>query len=348
MVSPQHNLLIASYLEEEHVKKIQQASSKIKVVYRPDLLRPPRYAADHKGEPIPRTRAQEQEWLALLSQADILFDFDQTHIEDLPEVAPNVKWLQATSSGIGQFVHKHRYDERMPSTVFTTARGVHAQPLAEFCMMVMLMFHKGVSRMLEEQQRHHWERYAATDLSDRTLVILGLGSVGQRTAQLAKAFGMYVIGMKRSSKHQSPADFQVDELYDQSKLTQVLPRAEHLVIITPHSSETEGLIGRKEINLLPRGCTFINIGRGAVVDEQALVSALKSGHIGAAGLDVFEVEPLPETSPLWDMPNVLISPHSASTSDRENGRITDLFIDNIKRFLDGRPMLNILDTQKKY
>ncbi|MEQ8714567.1 MAG: D-2-hydroxyacid dehydrogenase [Cyclobacteriaceae bacterium] len=347
----EHNifqLLIASYLEAEHVEKIKQVDHRINVIYRPDLLRPPRYSADHKGEPIPRSAAQEREWLSLLAQADILFDFDQTHIEDLPEVAPSVQWLQATSSGIGQFVHKNGYDTRMPNTIFTTAKGVHAQPLAEFCIMVMLMFHKGVPRMLEEQQRHHWERYAGTDLSGRTLVILGLGSVGQRTAQLAKAFGMHVIGVKRTIEGQSPRALSVDELYDQSMLSEVLPRAEHLVIITPQTPETEGLLGAHEIALLPKGCTFINIGRGAVVDEQALIKALQAGQIGAAGLDVFEVEPLPENSPLWDMPNVLISPHSASTSDRENSRITELFIENIKRFLDKRPLLNVLDIQKRF
>lgn len=347
-MEPIYQLLITSYLEEEHVEKIRQADPRINVIYRPDLLRPPRYAADHKGEPISRSAAQEQEWLDLLSTADILFDFDQTHIEDLPEVAPGVQWLQATSSGIGQFVHEHGYDTRMPNTIFTTAKGVHAQPLAEFCLMVMLMFHKGVPRMLSDQQRHQWERYAGTDLSGRTLVILGLGSVGQRTAQLAKAFGMHVIGVKRSVEGQSAAALSVDELYDQSMLTTVLPRAEHLVIITPHTPETEGLLGAKEIALLPEGCTFINIGRGAVVDEQALINALRSGQIGAAGLDVFQVEPLPENSPLWDMPNVLISPHSASTSDRENGRITTLFIENIRRFLNQQLLLNVLDTQKRF
>lgn len=348
MEQPTYQLLIASYLEEEHVNRIREVDPRINVIYRPDLLRPPRYAADHKGQPIPRHAAQEQEWLDLLSTTDILFDFDQTHIEDLPEVAPKVQWLQATSSGIGQFVHKHGYDLRMPDTVFTTAKGVHAQPLAEFCLMVMLMFHKGVPRMLREQQHKHWERYAGTDLSGRTLVILGLGSVGQRTSQLAKAFGMHVIGVKRSTAGQSASDLSVDELYDQSHLAEVLPQAEHLVIITPHTPETEGLLGQEQIALLPKGCTFINIGRGAVVDEQALVAALRSGQIGAAGLDVFQVEPLPENSPLWEMSNVLISPHSASTSDRENSRITDLFIENIKRFLDDKPLLNVLDTQKRF
>jgi phosphoglycerate dehydrogenase-like enzyme len=214
--------------------------------------------------------------------------------------------------------------------------------------MVMLMFHKGVPRILSEQQKHHWERYAGTDLSGRTLVILGLGSVGQRTAQLAKAFGMHVIGVKRSTEGQSAKDLSVDELYNQKHLSEVLPRAEHLVIITPHTPETEGLLGPDEIALLPEGCTFINIGRGAVVDEQALIQALQAGQIGAAGLDVFQIEPLPENSPLWEMPNVLISPHSASTSDRENGRITDLFIDNIKRFLNKQPLLNVLDTLKRF
>jgi phosphoglycerate dehydrogenase-like enzyme len=128
----------------------------------------------------------------------------------------------------------------------------------------------------------------------------------------------------------------------------VLKQAEYLVIIVPHTPETEKMIGAAEFALLPKGAIFINISRGAVIDEIALIKALKSGHLGGAGLDVFAEEPLPQSSPFWEMKNVLISPHSASTSDRENSRITDIFCENLHRFLENKTLINILDTEKLF
>ena len=142
------NVLIASFLEEEHVHRIGGVDPRIRVINEPDLLRPPRYPADHKGASRERTPAQEARWKELLATADVLFDFDQTHREDLPELAPNVRWIQSTSSGIGQFVAEMGYDKRMPNTVFTKASGVHGQPLAEFCLMVLLTFRKRLLRMV--------------------------------------------------------------------------------------------------------------------------------------------------------------------------------------------------------
>lgn len=342
------NVLIASYLEPEHVERIRQVDLRINVVYEPELLRRPRYAADHVGYPQPRTPAQEDRWLQLLRQADVLFDFDQTHPDDLPELAPNVTWIQATSAGIGQLVNKQHYDLRMPRTVFTTASGVHAVPLAEFCIMAVLMFNKGASRMARDQQRHNWERYAGTDLRDRTLGIVGVGKIGAEVARLSRAFGMTVLGTKRNTKGVDPASLQLDELYPLDDLPTLLKRSEYLVLIAPHTPETERMLGPAELALLPRGAFVINIGRGATIDEAALVAALRSGHLGGAALDVFVEEPLPADSPLWDMPNVLISPHSASTSDRENQRLTDLFCENLRRYLAGQPLLNVLNTEMLY
>ncbi len=343
-----YRLLIASYLEPEHVARIEALDARLEVIYEPDLLPVPRYAADHKGHPLTRSAADEARWRELLASADILFDFDPTHIEDLPELAPNVRWLQATSSGIGQFVARHRYAERMPHTRFTTAKGVHAQPLAEFCILSMLLFGKKLFRIQNDQARKHWERHAGTDLSGRTLVIVGLGAVGMELARLAGAFKMHVIGVKTKIEGLDPRAHQVDELVAADDLHQVLPRAQTLVLIAPHTTASEGMIGAAELELLPAESLFINIGRGALVDEPALVEALRSGHLAGACLDVFATEPLPKDSPLWEMPNVLISPHSASTSERENERITDLFLGNLRRFLDGEPLDNVLDTKRLY
>jgi glyoxylate/hydroxypyruvate reductase A len=344
MKASEHNVLICSYLEPEHVERIRQVDDRFNVIHEPELLRPPRYDADHHGDPnFQRTPDQERRWRGLLAQADILFDFDPTHRADLPELAPNARWIQATSAGIGQLVKGHRYDKRMPNTVFTTASGVHRRPLAEFVVMAMLMHYKGAPRMINAQQRRHWERYAGTDLEGRTLAIVGLGRVGAEIARMCRALGLTVIGTDVSS-----APEIVDRYYEISQLHAMLRQADVLVLMVPHTPQTEKMIGAKELALLPRGAYFINIARGAVVDQPALVEALRSGHLGGAALDVFSEEPLPPSSPLWGMPNVLVSPHSASTSDRENRRITDLFCDNLGRFLKGEPLRNILNTELMY
>jgi phosphoglycerate dehydrogenase-like enzyme len=211
----------------------------------------------------------------------------------------------------------------------------------------MLMHHKGALRMLRDKQHKHWERYAGTDLAGRTLVVVGVGSVGGEVAQNCKAMGMYVIGVDLC-RPSTDSETNLDEFYLVDSLHEVLPRAEHLVLIVPHTPQTERMIGAEALALLPKGAFLINIGRGAIVDEPALVAALRSGHLGGAGLDVFAQEPLPEESPLWDMPNVLVSPHSGSTSDRENGRLTDIFCENLRRFLAGEPLLNVLNTERMF
>ena len=338
----QYTLLITSYLKPEHVERIRRADERLRVIYEPDLLGKPRYAADHTA-PHTRTPADEARWRTLLAQADILFDFDPTHRKDLPDLAPNVRWIQATSAGIGQMVQQFGYATRMPNTVFTTASGVHARPLAEFVVMAVLIHFKGALRVIDHQARRHWERYAGTDLEGRVLALVGLGRVGSEVARLCRAMGMTVYGTDLN-----PAPDAVDRYFEPGQLSAMLPLADVLVVIVPHTPQTEKLIGARELALLPRGAFFINIARGQVVDESALVDALRSRHLSGAALDVFAEEPLPPGSPLWGMPHVLVSPHSASTSDRENGRIVDLFCDNLRRFLNGQPLRNVLDPPRMY
>ncbi len=344
MNATRYTVLICSFLEPEHVERIRRVDDRLNVIYAPELLHPARYAADHHGDPaFQRTPEQEERWRGLLARADILFDFDPTHRADLPDLAPHARWIQATSAGIGQLVNGRGYDTRMPNTIFTTASGVHARPLAEFVVMAMLMHYKGAWRMIGAKERRHWERYAGTDLEGRTLAIVGLGRVGSEIARTCRTLGMTVLGTDLTPS----AEF-VDGYYEPGRLSAMLSRADVLVVMVPHTPQTEKMIGARELALLPRGAYFINIARGAVVDEPALVEALRSGHLGGAALDVFAEEPLPPGSPLWGMPNVLISPHSASTSDRENARITELFCDNLRRFLRGETLRNVLNPERMY
>ncbi len=341
--TPTYNVLIASYLEPEYVEQIRQVDPRLNVIYEPTLIPVPRYPADHTGAPLTRAAEEEAQWRVLLAKAEILFDFDYTHREELPDLAPNLRWLQASSAGIGQFVKRMGYAERLPEATFTTASGVHARPLAEFCMMALLVHYKRLTHILADQARHHWERYAATDLEGRTLAVVGLGRVGQEVARMAKGLGMRTLGTRVSGSSEA-----VDQFFPAAQLHPMLAEADVVVLIVPHTPATDQLIDAAALAAMKTGAYLINIARGAVVDENALIAALQSGHLGGAALDVFATEPLPPESPLWTMPNVLVSPHSASTSDRENARLTDLFCDNLRRYLAGEPLRNVLDVARLY
>ncbi len=336
-------ILIASYLEAEYVEQIQREVPGVEVINRPDLLGKPRYIADHSAH-IERTPEQEAEWRALLAEAEILFDFDHSHLEDLPELAPRLKWIQATSAGIGQLVKRLRYGERT-DWIFTTASGVHARPLAEFALMAMLFFAKNYLYLQEEKANKHWARYCATELAGKTLSIIGLGRVGREVARLAKAFDMRVIGNRRDP---NKAIDYIDQLYPPNEIAPLLQQSDFLVLAVPHTPETERLIGAAELSALPKGAVLINVARGAVVDQDALIAALRDEHLAGAALDVFAVEPLPSDSPLWEMPNVIISPHSASTAETENAKITRIFCDNLRAYLSGQPLINVLNVERLY
>ncbi len=337
-------VLIASYLEPEHVTRIRAAApdAEVEVLYEPSLLPTPRYAADHYNT-IQRSRDGERQWRELLARADVLFDFDHGHFEDLPTVAPRVRWVQATSAGIGQLLRRTGLDRS--DIVFTTASGVHAVPLAEFAALAMLYFAKQVPRLLLQQREHRWERFAGRELRGRTVAIVGLGKIGMEVARVSRALGLRVTGTRRGSP---VADAAVDAQRPLGELRELLADADFVVLAVPHTAETEGLIGAAELSVMRRGAVLVNIARGKVVDEPGLIEALRSGQLGGAALDVFAQEPLPPESPLWDMPNVLVNPHSASTADSENAKLTDLFRENLRRYLDGQPLLNVFDRARGY
>jgi phosphoglycerate dehydrogenase-like enzyme len=240
------------------------------VVYEPELLRPSRCPADHTGAPAERTPEQKRRWRELLGRAEVLFDFDYTHIDELPELATNVRCVQATSAGIGQFVRRTRYAERMPSTVFTTASGVHARPLAYFCLMAMLAFAKGWARMAADKRARRFKCHTGIELDGRTLGIVGVGKIGVEVPRVARFFGMRVVSTKRRAKGVDPASLNLDVLYPPEGSPELLAQSEFLVLVAPHTDATAGLIGAAELALLPRGAVLINIGRSALVDEQGL------------------------------------------------------------------------------
>jgi glyoxylate/hydroxypyruvate reductase A len=203
---------------------------RLRVAYEPHLLPPSRFVADHVGHPFERPEEDEKGWTSLLVEAEILFDFDRSHLGDLPERAPLLKWIQATSAGIDQLVAQYRYAERMPETLFTTASGVHAIPLAEYAPMSILMFRRRVPEMLADQRERRWEPFASTDLTERSLAVVGMGSIGRQVAGVASEFGMWTIGVKRTVAGVDPDALHLDALYGLDELHEALRGAEHVVL----------------------------------------------------------------------------------------------------------------------
>ena len=338
-------ILIASPLESEHVERIAAAApGQVEVIYAPDLLPVPRYVADHTGRPRDLSPEQRARWLAHLRDADILFDFDWLAPERLVVHAPRLRWVQCTSAGIGERLRRTGLiDSKL---VFTTAAGVHASALAEFVILGLLYFYRDVPRLQRMQRAHHWERYTNKELAGRRALVVGLGAVGRTIAQRLAALGLEVWGARRTLDGPPPEG--VSRTLPLADLASVLGQIDALILACPLTPETEGLIGAGEIAAMPEGALLVNVARGRVVDEPALIQALRDKRLGGAALDVAEVEPLPVDNPLWDLPNVLISPHSASTVDAENRRIVDIFLANLRRYLDGLPLLNRFDRARGY
>jgi glyoxylate/hydroxypyruvate reductase A len=344
MTMPTVRVLVASPLEPHLIDRIRGVDPRLDVVYRADLLGRPRYQGDHTA-PAKHTPQQEAEWARLLAEAEVMFDLLRPGGEGLPRRASRLRWIQLSSSGIGQLVE--RTGLAASPVIVTNAAGIHATPLAEFVLFAMLYFAKRMPRVLADQRRHHWERFALDTLPGKTLGIVGLGRVGQGIARMARAVGLRVLATRRTGAGGSGLH-DVDQVFPPSGLHHLLSASDYVVLIVPLTRETAGLLGEAELGAMKPGAVLINLARGQIVDEAALIRALQSGHLGGAALDVFAVEPLPPDSPLWDLPNVLVTPHSMSTAVEENELLVDLFCDNLRRYLDGTPLLNVFDRGRGY
>ncbi|MFC4550870.1 MULTISPECIES: D-2-hydroxyacid dehydrogenase [Halorussus] len=251
--------------------------------------------------------------------------FPAERIDDAPEL----RWVQALSAGVDG------YDLDALSNAgvaLTSASGVHSQPIGEQVLAYALMFERNVQKGMNQQHRGVWENYGGKEFRDETVGILGLGEIGGRVAELAGAFGTEVIGTKRTPETAPDA---VDEAFGPDGLYEVLSRADYVVVSCPLTDETRGLLGEEEFRTMRSSAVLINVARGEIVDEVALTEALQEGHIRGAALDVFEEEPLPPESPLWDLSNVVVTPHMAGSTPHYWTRCADLFAENYERFVAG-------------
>ncbi|MEH1812060.1 MAG: D-2-hydroxyacid dehydrogenase [Nostoc sp.] len=256
--------------------------------------------------------------------------------------APALRWQQSPSAGVNHILTPTFLQKDI---ILTNGAGVHAIPISEFVLAFMLYHAKNLRKLQTLQNEHTWVRGVfLEELADATLLILGTGNIGQAIASRAKAFGVTVWGSRR---HPEPLP-NFDKVVGADEWRSLLPAADYVVIATPLTPETKGLIDEAALRSMRQSAYLINIARGAIVDEAALLTALREGWIAGAGLDTVATEPLPPESPLWSLPNAFITPHCSALSPRLRERIAQLFIDNLQRYQNGQPLRNIVDKQAGY
>lgn len=296
-------------------------------------------AASRRHAVFARVRVVQSGAPEELARAEIVLGtaFDPT---TLPSRAPLLRWIQALSAGVERLAPL--LDARY---LLTNVSGVHGPKGGEYALACLLALNHGLQRFVTSQRRHAWEPFFTTPIVGKTLVIIGAGALGRAVAREARRHGMRIVGVNTSGRR--VAGF--DEVVKTTGLLRVLARADFLVVTLPKTPDTVGLIDREAIRRLPDHCGVVNIGRGAVIDHDALVGRLRAGTLAGAVLDVFEHEPLPADSPLWDVPNLIISPHCGiDDASAYIDRGLDVFAANLERYLDGRRLLNVVDLDRGY
>ncbi len=252
--------------------------------------------------------------------------------------APNLRWMHLPNAGIDDPVFGRLLAQGVR---LTTSSGATAEPIAQAAMAGLLALARGFPRWWTAQRRHEWAPHPDSaqprDLRGQTALIVGLGAIGNEIARLAQALGLRVIGVRRQPR---TARDHVDEMHPPAALPSLLPAADWLILACPLTAETRGLIDAAALARLPATACVVNVARGQVIDEPALIDALQGGRLAGAYLDVFATEPLPADSPLWELPNVLLSPHDSSASRGNAGRVSRLFLHNLERWARGEPLEN--------
>ena len=292
--------------------------------------------------PVTRREADD-----LLPDADVVLGFAVRAANFAG--AHQLRWIHSTAASVTGVL----FPELVASDVIVTnARGLHADAMAEHALAMMLAFARKLHHARDAQRAHEWAQETMWDqspgigsLAGATLGLVGLGAIGGAIAARARALGMRVIAVRRRpAADAAPAH----EQWPVSRLRELLPRVDWLVLVAPLTPETEGLIGREELSLLRPGARLMNLGRGALVDEPALIEALATRKLAGAALDVFAEEPLPATSALWDMPEVILTPHTSGLAPRYWERAMEQFTANLRRYVAGEPLLNLVDKQAGY
>lgn len=343
-------IVIGVPMSNELVQQIRDVDPRVDVVYDASFFPGERFLGDHHGSPAQKRSDDERDrFFDYLSDAEIVYGIPELRPSGLRRVVesnPSLRWVHAAQAGAGAFVTAAKLsDEQLARVTVTTSAGVHAEPLAEFAMFGLLAGSQDLARLQRNQAEHRWsDRHPTKQLSGATCLIVGAGEIGSAIAVRAKAFGMRTVGLKRRV-----TDVEgFDEVVGIDSLRAEAAKADYVVVTLPGTKHTEHMVDADVLAACRPGVVIVNVGRGSVIDETALIDSLQSGHVASAALDVFEKEPLDAASPLWDMPNVIVSPHSAALDTGEEQRVADLFCANLRAYLDGQPMRNVVDVEQGY
>ncbi len=275
--------------------------------------------------------------------ADVLFSFGVP--EDAIAAADNLKWLHFASAGVDRSISPTLLAKRIR---LSSSRGIHATAISEYIIMQMLAFSKSLRNAYRYQDKHEWKfeelAKGKFDLDGKTVGIIGLGSIGQKVARIAAALGMKVVGTVNTPRNLR----YVDKVYAPSKLDAVLKQSDFVILSTPLTEKTFHIIGKYELSIMKASACLVNIGRGKLIDEKALIAAIKSKRIAGAALDVFEREPLAADSPFWGMKNVSVTPHYSGMADDLWEKVAERFCENALRFRYGKPLIGAVSRVKKY
>ena len=305
------------------------------------------------AEPAPDGSESEEDARAVvngvLTETEVLLG-NPVVPNDILQRAPKLKLVQLTSAGADRLIDSEL--ARSDRVSVTTASGIHAVPIGEYVIGAMIAFAKGFPRAFRGQQENTWRPYIASELEDATVGILGLGAIGRHVAKLAKGFGMRVIATRRSQEKRmsgaAAGEQYVDEMFARDEIPVMLGECDYVVVAVPLTEESRHLIGEAELSAMKRNAVIVNIARGAVIDQQALIRAVKNGVIGGAALDVTDPEPLPPDNELWRLDNVMITPHISGGTPKYMDRAIELFCDNLRRYLAGEPLRNLIDAERGY
>jgi phosphoglycerate dehydrogenase-like enzyme len=343
-------VVVATPLPEPLCELIELAEPRLELVRDQSLLPPQLHPGDHNGDPsFRRTTEQQAMFERLVDTAEALYGLpDQSPDALRRTVAANgrLRWVHTTPAGGGGQVKAAALSPAdLERVVFTTSAGVHAEPLAEFAVLGVMAGAKELPRLLLDQRTHTWApRRAVPRLAGRRVLVVGLGGIGRAVSMKLAALGARVTGVHRREVH-APG---VTEIVPPERLPEEIAKVEAIVMCLPGTDATRHLLSRDLLASVTPGITIVNVGRGSTIHEPALVEALGDGRVGFAALDVFEQEPLPASSPLWDMPNVLVSPHNMAIGDDEERLVAELFAANATRLIAGEPLVNVVNTVEFY
>lgn len=343
-------VVAATPVSENLIELVLATEPRIDFIRDQTLLPPMRRPGDHGGDPAFRRTGQQQcAFEELVDSADALYgipDEDPSALRRTADANKNLRWVHTMAAGGGGQVKAANLSRtQLERIALSTSAGVHAEPLAEYAIFGLLAGAKNVSRLLEQQSHRQWSgRWSMSLISQQRILMVGLGSIGRATAAKLKALGATVIGV---SRHHDLVK-NVDEIVSPNQLAEVVTDVDGIVVSLPGTRATEGMISAEVLASAKAGTTLVSVGRGNVIDEDALLDALDSGRIGFAALDVFASEPLPTDSRLWTHPHVLVSPHTAALNPAEDQLIAQLFACNATRLLDGAELINRVNIVEFY